>query len=124
MKCLAVAITGYLIGLLTFYVFAVFNTMAWDLSYFGWAKIFDGGILIWGSLYYTLKKPYQNWVKWIYVFSFLRLASDVQSCFTGIGVNNTVSVAVLFVCLILIVCYLIIIDDSRLNKWLSKKLGL
>lgn len=124
MRCLAFAIYGYLIGLLVFYTFAAFDTRAWDISYFAWAKTCDGGLLLWGALYYTLKQPYRSWVKWIYAFSYVRLVIDIQSIFTGVGVNNNTSVAIAFICLVLIACYLTWFDDSSLNKWLSKKIGL
>lgn len=124
MKVLIAAIIIYLMGLLTFYTLASFGTRAWDFTYFGWARTGDGGILFIGALYYTLKKPYRDWIKWIYAFSYLRLALEIQNFFTGVNVNNTTSVAVGFICVLLIVIYLTWFNDREQSKWLSKKLGL
>lgn len=124
MRVLQLAIFTYIAGLLTFYVFAVFDTRAWNIAYFGWCKASDAGLLIWAAFYYTLKSPHRNIVRWLYVFSIFRFIGDVQSFFTGVGVNNEILVAILFLILISVTTYLTLYNDSKPSKWLAKHLNL
>lgn len=118
MRLLSVAITVYIMGLLTFYVAASFNTKLWDIAYFGWDKVADCGILFWWFLYSI--PQYKRIVKWLFVFSIIRFIFDVQYVFTGISVNNEVLVAFLFLILIIIVGVLTLREGARADRVLSK----
>lgn len=124
MKLLTITITGYIIGLLLFYLFATFKIPYWKISYFAWAKIFDAGLLMWAVLYYSSSQPVKKVVRWLYLFAFIRLAADVQSWITGIGVNNELVVAIIFVVLITLTGYLCLLPDGKAAKFLSKHLNL
>lgn len=117
MRWLKVTIVFYIVGLLTFYTFAVFDTRAWDIAYFGWAKGCDVGILAWAAIYYSLKMEQRDVVKWMFWFSVVRLLCDVQSVFTGVGVNNEWLVAALFLVLVLVLCYLTITEFKKIKKY-------
>lgn len=116
MRWLTALIVFYIVGLLTFYTFAVFDTRAWDIAYFGWAKAFDAGVLAWGTLYHTLRIGYRDTVKWLFYFSLVRLVFDIQSFFTGIGVNNEFIVAALFLALMLIITALTWKEFKRIEN--------
>lgn len=107
-------------GLFLFYLCATFETRAWDVVYFAWSKIADCGILFWAVLYYY--KVHRNRIRWLFYFSFLRLAGDIQSFVTGIGVNNDYTVAILFLALISITAYMSLKEDSAADLWLRKHL--
>lgn len=124
MKVLAVAISGYILGLLSFYISASFESYPWVAYYFIWAKIFDCGILFWSFLYYSGNEKIKKLVRWLYAFSIIRLLVDVQSLFTGIGVNNEPLVAICFVCLIIVASILLLKDNGKPSKWLSKHLNI
>lgn len=110
------AIVLYILGLITFYTCAVFDTMAWDWTYFAWSKIADIGIMGWGCLYYNLKSDKRHLVKWLFCFSIIRFIFDIQTLFTGVGVNNEVVVAALFLILILVVCIFSFREFKKFNK--------
>jgi hypothetical protein len=121
---LAVTISGYIIGLFVFYLFASFGQRAWDMSYFGWAKIFDVGLLMWAYLYFNGSTSMRKLAKWLYYFAVLRFVFDIQTFFTGVGVNNEPFVAILFVCLIVLASILLIRDNGKPTKWISKRLNI
>lgn len=122
MKLLSIAIAGYITGLAVFYTCALFGTYAWDVIYFGWAKLFDMGLVFWAFFYFYSSPSIKRKVKWLFLFSVIRFVADVQSFYTGTGVNNQVLVAALFLILILITGYLVLMPSSRPAKWLSKNL--
>lgn len=120
MTWLRLLIWCYIFGLLTFYTYAVFDTRAWDIVYFGWSKIGDCGILAWIVIYYNGNKALRKVIKPLLVFSFIRLAVDVQSFFTGIGVNNEWLVALVFLLLIVSMGILVFIRESKFYRFLNK----
>lgn len=122
MRLLSFIIAGYILGLLTFYIFATFDTLAWDISYFGWAKVFDCGLLMWGFLYHSGSQPIRKLVKWLYFFAYVRFAADIYSFFTGDNVNNDRAIAILFLCLIFTASVLLLRDNGKPSSWLSKHL--
>lgn len=111
---LRLAIWCYVLGLFTFYLYAAFGTRAWDIAYFGWSKLADCGILFWTVLY--VNHYYRPKVKWLFYFSFVRFAWDIQTFFTGIGVNNHIGTAVLFLILLILTAIMTLKEDrSRPN---------
>lgn len=113
-------IWGYIFGLLTFYTYATFDSEYWPIVYFAWAKIADCGILAWIVIYYTSNKLTKKIIRPLVAFSFIRLAIDIQSFFTGIGVNNEWLVALAFLLLTISMGILIFINDSKISKFLNK----
>lgn len=122
MRLLSITIAGYILGLLTFYLFASFGHRAWDISYFGWSKVFDAGILMWAVLYFHGGQQIKKMVRWLFMFSFIRILADIQYWFTGIGVNNEPTVAVVFIILISITSYLCLRPEGKAARFLSKHL--
>jgi len=122
MRLLWIAIALYVAGLLTFYIFAVFGERAWDIAYFGWAKAFDCGVIFWAVIFYGSNYVVRKRVLWLYIFSIIRFIGDIQSFFTGIGVNNEKVVAFLFLSLLSIAAYLSFLPDTKVGKIVSKKL--
>ena len=116
MRTLQIAITVYLMGLLVFYTYAVFETRAWDSIYFGWAKLFDCSFLMWLVIYKLVGKPYKGAIKWLLAFSAIRFLADVQTFITGVGVNNEWWVAAMFLLLILTVVIGMFFEFKRANK--------
>lgn len=121
MRALSVAIYIYVLGLLAFYVFAIFNTLAWDIVYFAWNKTGDCGFIFWLALFYILPKE-RKVIKWLLYFSGVRLIWDFQSFFTGLGVNNELWMAILFLLLLLLTCYLCLRPEGKAAQFLSKNL--
>jgi hypothetical protein len=121
MKIAHVAISGYIVGLLTFYLCATFDTLAWDIVYFGWSKVFDCSILFFALLYHSGAVDFRKKIKWLYFFSFIRFAADIQSFFTGVGVNNNRLIAVLFLILIAITGFAYLWPKSKFIGWMEKK---
>jgi hypothetical protein len=110
---LALVIAGYVMGLFVFYTFACFDTQAWDVLYFGWAKTFDIGLVMWGYLYFNGSPTVRKVTKWFFVFACARLICDIQTFFTDVGVNNTPAIAGLFLWLLIVVCYVTLIEATR-----------
>lgn len=123
MKTLTVAISAYVMGLLVFYVCAAFDMYYWYIIYFGWSKLFDCGLFFWLSIYYILPKE-RKVIKWLLYFSVIRFLWDIQSFFTGLGVNNEVWMAILFLVLLLIAVYLSMKPDGKAATFLSKHLNI
>lgn len=121
MRALSVAIYVYIFGLLTFYLFATFNRRAWDIVYFGWSKLGDCGFIFWLALFYILPKE-RYVLKWLLYFSGIRFIWDIQSFFTGLGVNNEQWMAVLFLLLLILTCYLCVKPYGKGAQFLHKNL--
>lgn len=121
MRVLSTAIYVYVLGLLVFYVFAIFNTPAWGIVYFSWSKVADCGFLFWLALFYILPKE-RSVIKWLLYFSVVRLVWDFQSFFTGLGVNNESWMAILFLMLLILTCYLCLKPEGKAAQFLSKYL--
>lgn len=112
----------YIGGLMLFYLVAVFDTYVWDIVYFGWSKICDASVLAWLVIYHLVKPSiYQLLVRPILVFSFIRAGWDVVSFFTGVGVNNSVVVALLFLGVLSAITYVEVIQQRKINKYLQSK---
>lgn len=122
MRLFSISIAVYLVGLLVFYTSAVFDTLVWDIVYFSWSKIADCGLLMWSFLFFYLRGEMKRIVRPLFLFSILRFICDIQSWFSGIGVNNNIIVALLFLGLSVLAGYLILHKGSSANKFLDKYL--
>lgn len=123
MRFLSASIICYIVGLLIFYVCAIFDTYAWDVAYFGWNKLFDCGFMFWMSLYLILKEE-RKVLKWLVRFAGIRFIWDTQSFYTGIGINNEFWMAVLFLILLSITAYFCFLPTGKAATFLSKHLNL
>lgn len=124
MRLLKVLIWCYVFGLLTFYVYALFGTKAWDIAYFAWAKVADCGILAWSVIYFNSEGVRKRMVQPLFIFSFVRLAADIQSYFTGVGVNNEFAVALIFLILIVVTGVLVFMRGTATPNFFNKHLNI
>lgn len=120
MRVLRIAIWAYIFGLLVFYLYAIFDSHTWDIAYFGWSKLCDCGLLFWWYIYLTANTSSKKIVRWLFYFSIARFIGDIQSFFTGIGVNNEIVVSVLYFILLIVVLILVFKEDDSFGKWGNK----
>lgn len=106
------AIAGFLLGLLVFYLAATFDTRLWDWTYYLWDKSFGGGVAVWYAIYALSRDRVAIPVL---VFSIIRLIWEIISYFTGVSVNNTKYIAIGFVVLCVICLYQTYKECSREN---------
>lgn len=121
MRWLYYLVYGYIGGLMLFYTAGVFdeNSYGWDVTYFVWAGIADGGVLVWVTIYHTVKPPiYKGFIVPVFIFSCIRLGWEVLSFVTGAPINDPVVVAVLFLILLMAVTYIEVIQHKRIKKYL------
>lgn len=109
-----IAILWYLLGLMVFYTaatFPYFHYNTWSYSYYLWAKASD--ILLLLSLRSRPKNSSEIFP--ILIFAGIRFAWEIISLITGIKVNDTRVIGILFIILILL-CLFIIIKETRWRK--------
>ncbi len=109
-RFLHIAIVLYLLGLLTFYTVAVFDTSIWNFIYFLWCKLVD--TLVWGAFYYLAKNE-RKIIKPIFALSIVRLTWEIVSYITGVSVNNSLAVAI---CFMVLTCVIIILSVREFRK--------
>lgn len=114
-------IVGYLIGLLVFYTFAAFHQPVWAIVYYLWDKSVGGGFIGWAVIY-KYAKDYRVYTAYTLLLATIRFVWEIISAITGLSVNNSWAVSILFIATVLIISVFILRGDGRLNKWLSKHL--
>ncbi len=112
----------YCAWLMVVYIF--FSFKIWDYMptwlFYMWDKSFGAGFIMWLCLYRNVKANDRYVVAPIVVFSFIRLALDVFSFFTGVTAYNQYRVGVLFLFLT-VVFYVLTLNRSNIfHKWISK----
>jgi hypothetical protein len=100
------SIAFYVLGLLVFTTMATFGVNYWDSIYFIWDKAKDSIFLF--TIWQFSKKKYHNTMRPVFILSLVRLLWDFVANLTGIYVNNTLAVGILFTLYIIYVSYTII----------------
>lgn len=115
MKVYAIAISFYLLGLLTFYTFGILEVWYWTPAYYLWDKTKDVLLLI------SISAAPRNapGLKPVIAFGCLRLAWEILSVITGWNINNTKAVGILFMALIILLCLLLY---KELLRWQRQNL--
>ncbi len=97
---------------------ATFESPDVSLKYFTWAKLFDAGTFVWIVLYKNIRGEIRSVIKRIIPFSFLRLAWEWVSYFTGLEINYEWGVAALFLGLVSVLSIICIIQFRKIEKHL------
>lgn len=117
-----IVISLYLVGLCIFYTAAIEHSRPWALAYYLWDKSVGGGFMLWYCIHFLYS--HKMITRPIVLFSLVRFIWELVSALTGISVNNSAIVAVLFLILSLVTGFLILKENSRPNLWLSKHLNI
>lgn len=111
---IAAAIAWYLIGLIVFYTFGQLSVDYWHDLYFIWDKAKD--VFFLGAIYQLVRG---RTVKYVLIFSIIRLIWEIFSSISGVSINNEKSVGVLFL-ILAIICLVILL--SEYTKWQKQNL--
>lgn len=115
----------YLFGLLGFAATCHdFGNTFLDNSFFLWQSISEAGLLVWMTIYSIGSKFVRNKVKWVLLFSALKFIWEIVSLCTGITINNSWAVMVVFCLLVAIVAYFTFWQKNKANVWLSRELNI
>lgn len=115
MRLYAIAVTWYLIGLLTFYTLGIIEKPIWPVAYYVWEKTKDL-LLISAIAAKPAKTPY---IKSVYVFALLRLIWEIVSYTAEWNINSKKAVGILFIILAITITYVLC---KELIKWERQKL--
>lgn len=115
-----VVIMIFLLGMATAYLRAIDHTTGWAWFYYIWDKTAGGGFLTWFCIYKLYYR--KNVVLPIVVFTFIRFIWEIVSACTGVNVNNSIAIAVLFLVLVIVTGYLVLDEKGKASLWLTKHL--
>lgn len=104
-------IAFFMIGMLVFYAMATFHIDYWSRLYFIWDKGKD--VIIMYSLWQLSVKKYGQVLQPVFWFTVVRLVWEFISWATGLAVNNSIVVGILFIIVSLYVFIAAIKTDGR-----------
>lgn len=113
-------ISAYLIGMLTFTLFAVFTNTAWENTYYIWDSLFGQGVLSWYLIYKLSNK--RELVAPMIALSIFLFIWEFVSMFTGLYVNNSIAVASFFLLAIGATGYYLFHPKSPVVQFLIKNI--
>lgn len=120
MKILKVAIAWYIVGLLIFLLWMVVEKTGgnnkWPDYYYIWDKAKD--VLLIAAIYFLIEKKTRWIVLPALIYSIIRLIWEPISMMTGIGINNSMAVNILFLVLVTGVSTLLLKDLQE--RWKQK----
>lgn len=90
-----IAIAWFVIGLLVFTYSADFNQYAWQVSYSLWDKGKD--LLLFYILYRMMPKKVGTKLRPVIWLALVRVLWEIVSCTTGININASLPVSILFI---------------------------
>ena len=115
----------YLMGQLGFAVTSHnFGDPFLDNLFFLWQSISEAGLLVWTALYSIGNRFVRNKVKWVMLLSGLKFAWEIISLCTGVTINNSFAVMVLFSLITILVAYFTFWQKNKANVWLSRELNI
>lgn len=103
---------------------AEFGTPLWDEIWAKWQNLCYGSALAWWALYEKCRGEERKMVKPVAIYSTLLLGWEISSLITGLSIDNTVAVALFFGATAIIIGYISLWRETRLNRFLSKHLHL
>jgi hypothetical protein len=107
----------YLLGYLVFLMGAMFGYYhSWDLAYFIWANISNGGALAWWTVYSLLDKSECRPILTVALFASTVCAWQILAVIAGVSWNEEWIVMVQFVLLIGVFTYFIWSSIKRRGK--------
>lgn len=114
------AIAGYLIGILTFCLFALFDQPIWVSIYAIWRSLFGASLFGWYALYKISGR--RELIAPMIMFAGLVFVWEIISIFTGLYINNEPVVALFFILAIGITGYYLFYPKSPMVQFLIKYL--
>jgi hypothetical protein len=114
----------FLLGMFAFTWLAEFGTPFWDGLWAIWQNICYGSVLSWWSIYENSRGEMRKIVKPVAIYSTCLLGWELSSLLTGLSIDNTVAVALFFGATAIVIGYVSLWRETRLNKFLSKHLHL
>jgi hypothetical protein len=112
----------YLSGIIVFSVCADFDLAAWNQIFFLWQTISDGSLIAWVAIYSIGTLKIKKLVKWVILYSFLRVLWEVICIVFGLNINNHWAVSATFCISAGLAFYLTLWKENRINKYLDSKL--
>lgn len=119
MRILGLALSGYILGMITWYTSAIFGYYNdWVWAYYWWDKLFGASVFAWLTIYFCLDKMRKRIVLPLVLFLIVRFVWDIISYFTGVSVNNEWGVAALFLALIGVISYYAFKQFQKIKRYL------
>lgn len=114
----------HILGLFIFNLMGLIGSHEWETIYYLWDKSVGAGFLIWVLLYNFCTKDKKWMIKPVMILAAVRFVWQMLVYFTGWDINNQWWLALFFVLLSAGAGYLVLHENSRGNKWLSKHLNI